>query len=466
MSFLPALLILFLLTAPLLARDIYVHPTQGDDRREGVSATVTDSSGPVRTIARGVKLAQPGDTVHLAKLDQPYRESIVFHNRHGEPDRPIVVDGHGATIEGCEPVVVADWEQVAPGRYRKVKLLRMDDAVLGRYFMRFAGQMQHMGRTSKGPSAALKQPEQLAPGEWTYVKDEDALYVQIDSGMSLADARIETPVRSAGVAISGDCSHLTFRNLHCTHVYNDGFNIHGKTRDVRFENVSAIECGDDGISAHSDCRIVVDGFVSIGNSTGMCHTNESHSDCRRVFIRDCLGFDYFMIGGGRHRLRDSVLLCRSAGAVRLQRDEITKLPCVVEFENVAIQRLDGRNELVFAVGSEVTCKQLVLAGFGIAISGNSCHMFDSVLAGGPQREVNVYPQVQWRADRNVYDLRFLRFDKRFVGREEFAAYQRDLQQDAASRFDTIELAVPFTGQVLKPTGLRPQGIDVPMAAQR
>ncbi|MBL8828331.1 MAG: hypothetical protein JNM18_15225, partial [Planctomycetaceae bacterium] len=180
---------------------------------------------------------------------------IVFHNRHGEVGRPITVDGHDATIEGCEPLAIAEWEPVAPGRFRKTKLLRMDDAVLGRYFMRFAGKMQHMGRTSKGPSAVLKTPDQLAPGEWTYVPAEDAFYVQIVQGQTLAEADIHTPLRSSGVAISGDCAQLTIRNLRCTHVYNDGFNIHSKTRDVRFENVAAIECGDDGVSAHDDCRI-------------------------------------------------------------------------------------------------------------------------------------------------------------------------------------------------------------------
>jgi hypothetical protein len=440
------IIVLNFCASSLFARDLYVDPLTGDDKRDGTSATVVGETGPVKTIARGVKLAQPGDTVHLAKHDQPYHESVVFHNRHGEPGRPITVDGHGATIDGCEPLVVADWQEVAPGRYRKAKLLRTDEAVIGRYFMRFAGKMQHMGRSSKGTSAPLKTPDQLQPGEWTWVAAEDAFYVQIAPGQSLAEARIETPIRSSGVAISGDCSQLVIRNLRCTHVYNDGFNIHGKTRDVRFEQVAAIECGDDGVSAHGDCRIVVDGLESIGNSTGMCHTNESHTDCRRVVIRDCLGFDYFMIGGGRHRLSDSVLHCRSEGAVRLLGDSMTGAPCVVEFENVAIQRLGGRKELVFGAGAEVTVKRLKLDGFGLSLSGNSCSLFDSVLGGGTAIEVTVYPQVKWQADRNIYDVRFLRFDKQFIGRDEFATYQRERQQDTMSRWEKVEFAEPFTGE--------------------
>ncbi|MBL8829310.1 MAG: hypothetical protein JNM18_20165, partial [Planctomycetaceae bacterium] len=115
-------LVFLSLSTPLGARELYVNPQTGDDTRDGTSAVVSGATGPVRTIARGVKLAQPGDTLHLANTGQAYRESIVFHNRHGEVGRPITVDGHDATIEGCEPLAIAEWEPVAPGRFRKTKL--------------------------------------------------------------------------------------------------------------------------------------------------------------------------------------------------------------------------------------------------------------------------------------------------------------------------------------------------------
>ncbi|MEI9897947.1 MAG: hypothetical protein WDN28_29840 [Chthoniobacter sp.] len=63
--------------------------------------------------------------------------------------------------------------------------------------------------------------------------------------------------------------------MNATHVYNDGYNIHGKCRDCVFEHIGAFECGDDGISAHDDCQYRVDGLVSIGNSTGIADTVDS-----------------------------------------------------------------------------------------------------------------------------------------------------------------------------------------------
>lgn len=112
--------------------------------------------------------------------------------------------------------------------------------------------------------------------------------------------------------VAGNCNHLIIRNVIATHVYNDGYNIHGTCRDVRFENIQAIECGDDGFSAHDDCQVEVDGFVSIGNSTGVCNTGESVSKNNRLLLRDNLGFDFFLIGTRAHTLTNSVLLCSSA----------------------------------------------------------------------------------------------------------------------------------------------------------
>ena len=118
-------------------------------------------------------------------------------------------------------------------------------------------------------------------------------------------------MRSAGVQMSGDNAHLVIRNLTATHPYNDGFNIHGDCRDVVFENIRAIECGDDGISAHESAEYRVDGFVSIGNSTGITDTVAAHTSYNRVFIADCHGFDLYFLDNGRYKLTNAVVLSSS-----------------------------------------------------------------------------------------------------------------------------------------------------------
>jgi hypothetical protein len=46
--------------------------------------------------------------------------------------------------------------------------------------------MNHMGRTSKGPSEKLKKPAELQAGEWTFAAEEDAFYLRLAEGEDLA----------------------------------------------------------------------------------------------------------------------------------------------------------------------------------------------------------------------------------------------------------------------------------------
>ena len=155
----------FTLGAPLSARDLHVNAQTGDDANDGAVK-------PVKTITRALRLATPGDTVHLAP--GRYKESVVFANHRGEPGRPITLDGHGAILDGADPLKPADWQMTAPGLYRHDHLLRMDPAILMRWFFVFDGQMDHMSRTPKSPIAPMKKHDELTPGKWTYVPDQPA----------------------------------------------------------------------------------------------------------------------------------------------------------------------------------------------------------------------------------------------------------------------------------------------------
>jgi len=338
------------------ARALRVNPHSGDDKNDGVAA-------PFKTIARAIRIAQPGDTIHLATTR--YFESADLTNKNGEAGKPITLDGHGAVLDGSEPVRAADWESLGGGLFRKVKLLpHTDDAIVGRWFFLWDGKMNHMGRTSKGKSAPLKTPAELQPDEWTYVKDEDAFYIRLAPERSLDAANIRYPKRSSGVIESGKGSHLTVRNIIATHVYNDGYNIHGAQRDMVFENIAAIECGDDGFSAHEDGECRIDGFVSIGNSTGMCDTVSSVTHYRNVFIRDCLGYDVFFIGDSPHSIENAIIESGAAHAFEAGQhpDRVQSGPCGVVLKNVRFRRIGAPQEIHVSRNSKLKAEHCTFLG--------------------------------------------------------------------------------------------------------
>ncbi|MBT4723345.1 MAG: hypothetical protein HOB29_00130, partial [Planctomycetaceae bacterium] len=252
------------------ARDLRVDPAIGDDSNDG-------STAPLKSIKQAIRIAKAGDTIHLKPV--VYHQYAGFYGKRGEPGNPITLDGHGAVLEGSEAIQPASWTEVAPGLFKNDQLMpTLNLAILWRWFFLFDGKINRMGRVLKGKSEPFLKPAELKPGEWTFVgnhkkskggsdsdKVQGSFFLKIKPGQTLKQANIRFPIRSAGVQFSGENAHLVIRNLTATHQYNDGFNIHGDCRDVVFENIQAIECGDDGISAHETAQYRVDGFVSIGN---------------------------------------------------------------------------------------------------------------------------------------------------------------------------------------------------------
>ncbi|MBI5801626.1 MAG: hypothetical protein HZA92_13010 [Verrucomicrobia bacterium] len=325
------------------------------------------------TIHAAIKIAQPGDTIHLEP--KVYREYAGFYGKRGAPGRPITLDGHGATLEGSDPIDPSKWSEVSPGLFKNDNLLpRLDDAITARWFFIINGKMNLMGRTSKGRSAPYKTPEALQANEWTFIKGPpraDAkpqqsfgtFFLKLPAGQKLAEAGIAMPVRSAGVQLSGDNAHLVIKNLTATHPYNDGFNIHGDCRDVVFENIRAIECGDDGISAHESAQYRVDGFVSIGNSTGICDTGTAQTSYTRVFIADCAGVDLYFLDHGRYGVTNAVVFSSSQHALVVTGD------CRLTLDNVLIRRSRPLHEGNVTTRATLAARRCTFENMEVKVTG-------------------------------------------------------------------------------------------------
>lgn len=438
------LLILFLslflfLPIPSRAREIpgafTVDPARGDDAGDGLTH-------PFKTIARALKEAGPGDTVHLTP--GRYSESAFFVNKKGEPGKPIVLDGHGAILDGSEALNPEDWESVSPGLFRTRKLPVINGATLARFFFLFDGKMQRMGRLSKGPSAELKQPEALEPGEWTFIPDEPftrerkdgkpwdavpapgAFFVRIAPGKTLEESGIRYPARSNGVAYGGLCTHIVVKNLVATRFQNDGYNIHGDQVGLVFENIKAIECGDDGFSAHEAAECRIDGFVSIGNSTGLCDVGSSKTHYRNLHIRDCLSYDVFFISHGEHSIENALVESSAARAVSVGRDAAPEGTCAVTLRNVHIRRDPALpQEIRIGRGGSLRAERCTFEHLLIqATPGSQVDLRQCYVTGNPKPDLHVWQDVIWQGAGNHYDLKSLRIGPAFIARENFAEFQK------------------------------------------
>jgi len=114
MRSLAVLLVLSVIAAPeAQGRDIYVNNTGGDDTFTGRAAeNVPGREGPVRTIAKALRLAQSGDRIVLANTGEPYRESISFVGSRlgGMAWQPLTLVGNGAVLDGSAPVPPEAWQ--------------------------------------------------------------------------------------------------------------------------------------------------------------------------------------------------------------------------------------------------------------------------------------------------------------------------------------------------------------------
>ncbi len=331
------------------------------------------------TIAYAIKAAQPGDSIHLEP--KIYRDYAGFYGKKGEPGKPITLDGHGATLEGSDPLDPAQWKEVSPGLFAADNLLpSLNDALIGRWFFLFDGRMQLMNRTSKGRSAPFKKPGELQPGEWTFVKDParekppskqiyGTFFVRLAPDTKLADAGIFVPVRSAGVQFSGDNAHLVIKNITATHPYNDGFNIHGDCRDCVFENIHAIECGDDGISAHESAQYRVDGLVSIGNSTGITDTGTAQTSYRNIYLARNIGFDLYFLDEGRYSIINAMVLSSAQNPLTITGRATGD--CRMKMDNVFIRRLTGPRTGQVALHATLEARNCTFENLDIQVTGTA-----------------------------------------------------------------------------------------------
>ncbi len=182
-----------LLAGRAAARDIYVDNVAGDDKNTGLHARgVNDATGPVRTIAKALRLAEAGDRVMLAKNDEPYRECVSLvgsRNSGSAPLIPFIFDGNGATLDGSAPIPRDGWTH-----YRgDIFCFRPRTLTQGVLF--FQGRAIAPLPLARGTAF----PPRLEPMQWCAL--EGAIYFAVDRTKLPHDYRLSYAELPTGISL-------------------------------------------------------------------------------------------------------------------------------------------------------------------------------------------------------------------------------------------------------------------------
>jgi hypothetical protein len=226
------------LQATAAARDIFVSNTSGDDKFTGLSVqAVGGGNGPVRTIAKALRVAGAGDRVVLDNSGQPYRESITLqglHNSGTSPDR-FTLAGNGATLDGSAPVPPRAWENYheAVFRFRPPRSENQQLFLDGRPAVRVIAN----------PLAA--SPPKLEPREWCRLGSY--LYFCVEPTKLPEDYRLSYSALDTAVTLLS-VSKVAINDLTIQGYRLDGIQAANAARDVAISRVVCRGNGRSGIA--------------------------------------------------------------------------------------------------------------------------------------------------------------------------------------------------------------------------
>ncbi len=272
---------------------MYVDPVKGLDSQDGKEAT------PVKTLGKAFEMLRVlGGTMHLAPK-AIFTEPLELHGHRD--DAPIEILGHDATINLGTDITAGPWEPDGDGYIYAKPVVRR----VGKAPWQNANVYINNQPISAFDPRFGKAPK---PGQLQYLPG-DRMRVILPEGVNLSDATIilNSDYQSSCVAIRR--SNVTIRDLNTRHAGNDGFNIHGNCQDIKLHNVTAMYCGDEGISAHGKTQMhVYDSIIASNGSQagGVADVNESHTTytrCTSILNRG----HAFYFDKGEHVLNDCLV---------------------------------------------------------------------------------------------------------------------------------------------------------------
>jgi hypothetical protein len=239
------------------ARDIYVDNLAGDDTFTGTEPQVTQNrTGPVRTIAKALRLASQGDHIVLENTGVPYRESVsLVGSRHsGYSFKPFIIEGNGAILDGSAPVPPEAWENYK-GPVFRFRPPRMH------YQQLFLNDRPAVRVFAKRESA---EPPKLEPLEWCLFNGHIYFSVEPHALKLPKDYPLTYTNKRVGITLY-HVDWVGILDLTVQGFQLDGINVFNNARRVTLAGVTCRGNGRSGITVGGASRSEIDACL-LGNN--------------------------------------------------------------------------------------------------------------------------------------------------------------------------------------------------------
>jgi hypothetical protein len=239
--------VVVLLCRSAVAGDLYVNNVFGNDSLSGDREQPSERQGPVRSIQRALCLAKPGDHIHIAKTDKPYREELSISGPclRGRADKPLLISGNGAVLDGTVVAASGAWKHEA-GNVFSMQPRRLT-------FQQLYRQDTPLKRVRLVDVTTIE--EQLQPLEWALAGDR--IFFRVEKGYVPG----MYPLRHAGLQTGitlYNTEHVRIENLIVQGFQQDGINAHELARDCVFSGVECRGNGRSGFSAGGVSRVLIE----------------------------------------------------------------------------------------------------------------------------------------------------------------------------------------------------------------
>jgi len=248
--------------SPAAARDIFVDNAAGDEGATGRHAQVnSDRTGPVRSIAKALRLADTGDRIVLAATGQPYRESVslVGSSHSGYSFQPLVIEGNGAILDGSAPVPPDAWEHYRGPvfRFQPPRLEYQQLFLAGRPAPRVAA------------SRLVDAPPELKPLEWCL--HGPYLYFCIEPDKLPEDYALSYAHKRVGMTLY-HVRHVAILDLTVQGFQLDGVSAFNSARRVRLAGLRCRGNGRAGVSVGGASLVDIEACLLGNNGTAQLLT--------------------------------------------------------------------------------------------------------------------------------------------------------------------------------------------------